>query len=560
MCGVIAVRSPSQTINAMHIQEGLRNIAHRGPDHIGLISRDNDRVFLGHTLLAIADSEKNSRQPMESDGWTLIYNGEIYNTSEVKADLKSFGIKVTSSSDTELFLKAVKAFGFEYLNKVHGCYAFVIYDDSSRSLFFGRDPFGEKQLVWTMLSNGNLAISSETKAFSAFPEFSYEPNDTRVWSDFIFGFFSARNETYFKKVYNSEPGQIYRCNELGKILKHVTVKRIDDVEYSDSALRDALTESIIQQVPNRYDPAVVLSGGLDSSIIACILRQTHSCITAFTAYYPGCNNSDYETAKKLINDIKNIQHVAIKVSQEDSYPIIDKVTYALEEPMLDQVYLTQYMIYREIADRGFRVALNGQASDEFWFGYYRHYDFQTQLDYIARGDWHRYYYNRAIDKGLGDFIDSSEIRNIIECNLSHFEENDPHRKLTSFAVRNHLQAMLAHEDRLSMASSVEVRLPFLDRTVASLAFATPCNQKYSETSEKLPLRRSFSGIVPEYIVERPKQAFPDAPISHYRSMEDNFGSALIGGDFFSNAAIKKFSADGRSTWHLHAINKFSELF
>ncbi|MFW0756656.1 asparagine synthase (glutamine-hydrolyzing) [Pseudomonas sp. H11T01] len=560
MCGILAVYSPVADIQLDYIEKAIAELNHRGPDFNSSYISGDKKIALGHTLLAIADTPQKSQQPIKFEHLRMTYNGEIYNVSEIRQDLISRGATLATTSDSEVLIKAIYYFGLSYLSKITGCYAFVIFDSRLSTLFFGRDPYGEKQLVWTQTSSGVVAISSESKALSHIPGVSLNTNIKRVWQDFIFGFYAPRDETYFENIHNSEPGMIYVVDSYGKVVEHLKINSTAQVCYTDEGLVNALSCAVKSQIPDRFPSAVILSGGLDSSIITTLLDKQTVNIKAFTAYYQGTESEDFSSAKKLVSTLKNTTLQPVCVSHDDGKNLLSKVTYSLEEPLLDQVYISQYLLYKAVSEKGLRVALNGQAADEFWCGYNQHYDFPAQCDAILNHQWQEYYFERAINSGLGLILTDSEIKTLIEEHLPDTTDEDPLEVLTQFSIKNHLRAMLCHEDRLSMASSVEVRLPFLDRSVTSLALSLAAKEKIINGIEKMPLRRAFANTLPREIAQRRKLAFPDAPAKNYNEVLTSQSNTNCFNGVFSHDDFEQFKLHGKSPWVMFGVNTFNNSF
>ncbi|MVV51056.1 asparagine synthase (glutamine-hydrolyzing) [Pseudomonas sp. PB120] len=559
MCGIFAAYSPAGDIQVESVTRALAELNHRGPDFNDYYVSADRKVALGHTLLAIADAAEFSGQPIQFEHLQMTYNGEIYNVSDVRKDLISRGATVTTVSDSELLIKAIYYFGLEYLKKITGCYAFVVFDSRQGELYFGRDPYGEKQLVWTQTDSGAVVISSESKALKHVPGVQLRTNIKRVWQDFIFGFYSPRDETYFESIHNAEPGVIFSVDAMGKVSEHMKIDSSVLLPYSDEALLGALSCAVKNQIPERYPSAVILSGGLDSSIITSLLDEQCTHIQAFTAYHEGTVSADFSSAEKLVSTLSNTTLQPVCVTPDEGADLFSKVTYSLEEPLLDQVYISQYLLYRSVSQQGLRVAMNGQGADEFWCGYNQHYDFPTQSQAILNHRWHGYYFQKAIDSGLGLMLTEREIKTLIEEHLPDARGKEPLEVLTDFSIKNHLRAMLCHEDRLSMASSVEVRLPFLDRHVTSLALHLAAKAKVVDGVEKMPLRRAFADRLPPEISQRRKLAFPDAPAKNYSEiLASNINANFFDG-LFSHEDFKRFEVDGKSPWAMFGVNAFDNV-
>lgn len=232
-----------------------------------------------------------------------------------------------------------------------------------------------------------------------------------------------------------------------------------------------------------------------------------------------------------------------------------KVQFHLEEPLYDQVYVAQYLIYRWFRQNRLDVALNGQASDEFWRGYQQHFELAA-IDAAERSGNPGYYFlERAKSEGLASLYCTNEIKACIDRELNLVQSKHKDLPLADgLCIDRHLQAMLSHEDRLSMASGVEVRIPFLYPDIVRHANRRTMEQKLEKGLEKYPLREAIKGTVPDSIRLRRKKAFPDAPKSYYDGINDAF--LILGqNSLYTSRDIQKVSPKLR--WNMAAQNAFS---
>jgi asparagine synthase (glutamine-hydrolysing) len=557
MCGIFSSFSHRLDLSLGHWQTfGVESLKHRGPDCLDFYSSEDSKVFLGHALLSISSrSQEDGQQPMKTDSSVIVFNGEIYNHKALREQLISEGSQFNGHSDTEVLLRGIETHGWAFLDTVEGCWAFVMYELSTGKLYFSRDPLGEKQLVYKLDHDG-LVIASEAKSILAVQD-STRLDSSRILSDLIFDFFSNRELTYFHNLKNCRPGSVYSYDMKGCLQQIYTCDFV--TQQPHLPLRSKLCHAVSSMVPEHHDCAVVLSGGLDSSIIASLLktevRNMH--FTAITAAYEGGSNEDLAYARELVAHLGGINHLELKVNAGDVTRNFLAVQTALEEPLHDQVYITQYLIYKRLSSLGFRVALNGQGADEFWGGYHYHYGLQDlyALNIDAAVE---HFQKQANARGLHRLLTQEEILQLIEQNLfSRWAKATP---LQNMLMEGHLQAMISHEDKLSMASGVEIRLPFLNQALVTHAMKLTTEDKVRFGVEKAPLRQAMSGILMERIRVRRKQAFPDMPANAYISL-DFLADLTANNGLFSKEEIRKVSRHSpKLEWRMSAINAFVGTF
>ncbi|MBX9757065.1 MAG: asparagine synthase (glutamine-hydrolyzing) [Pseudomonadaceae bacterium] len=557
MCGLFAVYSNNtDALNSTQLNSrGVGILKHRGPDREGIFSSRDGNVFLGHTLLSVSTATADeARQPVITDRSVMIYNGEIYNNRILRENLTARGISFAGDSDTETLVRGIEHLGWSFLDAVEGCWALVLYDLESRKLYFSRDPLGEKQLMYKVTGEG-LTLASEAKAILTV-QGQGTLNPERVFSDLIFDFFSNRETTYFQDIKNCLPGKVYQYDKHGKTPQVIYTSSLGATK-PDSPLRRKLAHAVSSMVPGHHAHAVVLSGGLDSSIIATLLKNEmqNKPFVAVTAAYVGSENEDLRCAEYLVEYLGGINHQVLHIDREDIEQHFETVQRALEEPLHDQVYVTQYLIYKHIASLGLKVAFNGQGADEFWGGYYHHYNLQSLYATADDGAVIDHFLRISNKRGLHHSLTQQEIRNIIEQNLKPRWTN--FGSLQNILMEGHLQAMISHEDKLSMASGVEVRLPFLNQALVMHALKMTSEEKIHQGIEKAPLRKAMNGVMPDMIRQRRKQAFPDAPRTAYLKVSA-LQALASANSFFSASDIKHISKTAPvMEWRMNAVNAFS---
>ncbi len=556
MCGIFSSFSQGTSLSPGHWRtQGLDALKHRGPDCFNSYSSGDGRVFLGHTLLSISTSIKeNGAQPMKTDRSVLVFNGEVYNHNVLRERLVNEGIHFNGDSDTEILLRGIETHGWAFLDAVEGCWAIVLFELATGKLYFSRDPLGEKQLVYKIDRNG-LVLASEAKSILGAQQ-SAKLDSSRILSDLIFDFFSNRECTYFQNIRNSRPGKVYSYDATGRLQEVYTCDI--GAQKPNLPLRRKLTHAVSSMVPEHHAYAVVLSGGLDSSIIASLLKteMRDMPFTAVTAAYEEGSNDDIGYARHLVDHLGGIDHQEINVNAWDVEQNFLAVQTALEEPLHDQVYITQYLIYKHIASLGLRVAFNGQGADEFWGGYHYHYGLQSLYSADVE-DAIKHFQQQANQRGLHKLLSQVELVQLIEDNIAPRWAKS--NTLQNILMEGHLQAMMSHEDKLSMASGVEVRLPFLNQALVKHALKLTNDEKVYLGVEKAPLRQAMSGILTDQIRVRRKQAFPDTPKNAYITL-DFLADLAANSSLFSAEEIKAVSKySPKLEWRMSSVNAFSGI-
>ena len=584
MCGILCLYNPKEKIDRKTLSKMTDSLQHRGPDAKGIKLYCNHRLGLGNTRLSLVDLKSRSNMPLEIDGFSITYNGEIYNHKEIRKELETQGVAFKTTSDTEVIVRSIQKWGIKALNKFNGCFAFILYDKANEKLYIARDPLGKKQIVYTIAKNGDWAFASEIKALLKHPHITSEPNVDRFLSDLIFKFFSDKRETHFKNIYHILPGHYLEFNikngKKPKIVKYWDIDSIKSKRNDLDNILDEYTNLLSDSVKLRMDADAeigsLLSGGIDSSSITKIASGFHNekyktPFQCFTIEYSK-ENRDLKNVKVLCEKMKNTQLNKVVINSDWGIKEIDKLTYSLEEPLLDKVFFAQYENYRIARQHNLKAVINGQGADELWLGYYFFYNifrlFPREINYNGLV---RYWMNSFDFKQIIPKRTKELAKEIIEKNLENnfvpYENSDKLDSLVRFSIKTHLQSMFMQEDRLSMANGVEVRLPHVDMRIFKLALATPSKLKIWDKREKyIPRTAAKSdGLLPKSIYGRRKLAFPDPPNDYDRKIEKYFDkkelvkSPLLS-ELFRLDSGSFYKLPLRKRWELIAISRMEKVF
>lgn len=538
MCGIAGIISTSEKVgNSINYKCSLGNMVNslksRGPDASDTYYNEN--ALLGHTRLAIVDLE-GGRQPMtrivNGRAYTIVYNGELYNTVELRKELSANGIEHTSSSDTETVLLSYILWKERCVEKLNGIYAFVIYNKKDNEFFMARDHFGVKPFFFSEKGE-KLIFASELKALLS--SNLIEKKISRNGYAEIFGLSPARTsgEGVYEGVKELLPGEcaIYKDNKLRRrIYWQLTAEpHTDNKEKTIEKTRNLVTDAIERQLISDVDLTTFLSGGLDSSIITAIasnnLKEKGKTLTTYSIDYEGNDKNFKKTKFQPDADNDFIHLMSQKFNTNHKYYVSDsaeKLAHSLIDaaqardlPGMADVDSSLLLFCKEIK-HNFKVGLSGECADEIFGGYpwfhtkeaFENQEFPWMKKFNLR---------RSILKD--DFAREYDIDNYVEGRYFESKEKTPklstdssmearRREITYLNIYWFMATLLERKDRMSMSTGFEVRVPFCDYRLAQYLYNVPWELKALNNREKGLLRKAFENILPKEIIYRKKSPYP----------------------------------------------------
>ena len=519
MCGFVGWYNDKENIkkHKKMIKKMNKSLKHRGPDdHQYDIS---DHLLLGHNRLSIIDL-KNGVQPMKYKNYTIVYNGEIYNTNEIKKLLIDKGYTFTTTSDTEVLLKGYICFKEKILNMIEGIYAFAIYNQEE--LFLARDRLGVKPLFYSHMGNDFL-FASEIKAI--LKSKIVKPIITKDSLSQLLSLGPSRvpGSGIFKDIYELRPAH-YLTYKDGQIniqrYWNVASKEFNDTfEESVIKTRELLTDSIKRQMVSDVPIACFLSGGLDSSIITAVVSKNYDdVLRTFSIDYEDNNkyfkgNAFQISEDKCFIDIMrktfSTNHYFEIISQRKLAKLLKKSVVARDYPGMADIDSSLYWFSKQIK-KEVKVALSGECADEIFGGY-------------------PWFYNEKIRKRDNfPWIDSLDERNNLlkeelkdKLKLKDYvsktyediikeipEDSDEFKKLFYINMIMFMPTLLERKDRMTMMASLEARVPFADTKLIEYLWNVPWEYKFYHNKEKGLLREAFKDILPNEIFDRKKNPYP----------------------------------------------------
>jgi asparagine synthase (glutamine-hydrolysing) len=617
MCGIngIAFSSRSgRSVDARTLERMRDVITHRGPDDEGLYL--NGPVGLGHRRLSIVDVAAG-HQPMTNEDGTLhiIYNGEVYNHSDFRADLEARGHTYRTHCDTETILHLYEEHGPACVNYLRGMFAFAIWNERDRTLFIARDRLGVKPLYYVHTGDGSLYFASEIKALlearACAPEINF-----RALPDYLANHGTSDEETLFAEVKRLLPGHtlFWRDGQL-KIEQYwdVTFGAEDESEQkrSDEDYVREWTELFERSVRLRLMADVplgmFLSGGIDSSAIAAVMsRMVDEPIKTFSVAFAEREANELEYARMVAGAFKTDHHEVV-VSPEEFFAELPRLVWHEDEPLAHPSSVALYFVSR-LASRHVKVVLTGEGSDELLGGYERYYKTLYQL---AVGPRYHRWMNKSVRRVLSRRIENlpvesrvrhkltrtflclePDVENIYFDNFAVFRRAmqqdllspetkeraggviEPYRQMRRYFehadsdstlnrmlyadMKTYLHELLMKQDQMSMAASIESRVPFLDHKLVEFTARLPIHLKIRRGwTTKYILRRAMKNVLPPTILSRKKMGFP-VPVGAwfrgpFRSVVDEYilgerarARGLFNREFVENMVARHMKGENHS--------------
>lgn len=532
MCGIAGWFSDKDKIeNRSDIIKRMSDtLCRRGPDEHGTYLDRN--VCLIHRRLTVIDPE-TGKQPMSEQlcyqNATIVYNGELYNTDELRKELLSAGYTFEGHSDTEVLLKSYLHWGEKCVKRLNGIFAFAVYDKHSQKLFMARDPIGVKPFFYYKY-DGGLLFASEIKALLANPIVKPRIDEEGLMELFFLGPGRTNGQGVFKGVGELMPGEC-AVYENGKLSKKSYFKitanehphnREQTIEYTRYILTDAIERQLVSDVPL----CTFLSGGLDSSIISNVaanyFKKKNSVLNTFSVNYTDNKkyfqkslfqpNSDEEFIDIMVKHIGSEHHEVI-VDNTDLYNALFDSVIAKDLPGMADVDSSLLLFCREVK-KDFTVALSGECADELFGGYPWYHNEKILFEECF--PWSRIQnIRRSILKdGLlphgEEYVHARYMQTVRQ--TDSLPSDTPHQKrMREMFMLNFnwfMQTLLDRKDRCSMYSGLEVRVPFCDYRIVSYAYNMPWELKALNGREKGIVREAFSDLLPETIAWRKKSPYP----------------------------------------------------
>ena len=537
MCGIAGFISPARA-DAAALAPMLARIAHRGPDGQGTFVEGP--AALGHCRLAIIDLQGGA-QPLynEDKNFVVVFNGEIYNYRELTAELTALGHTFTTRTDTEVLLHGWEQWGRELLPRLRGMFAFALWDRRAQVLFCARDMFGIKPLYYCRCADGTLLFASEIKAFLDHPSFEKQLNTAQL-PLYLSCQYSPGRDTFFAGVQKLLPGHFLEFSEgIVRTTRWVQPAFLPgDTPPAPDELEAVLRQSAEAHKIADVEVAGFLSGGVDSAYLTALARPART----YTISYAEPKYDESFPARALARNL-GLRNRVRCISPGEFWDAVPAVQYHMDEPMADAAAVALYFLNREAA-RDVKVVLSGEGADELFGGYNIYRDPFTARWYNRLPPWLRGGLGAAasllppgpgvnflVRRGLSleeryfgptALLTEREKRRLLpgyegngdpvcltESSWDMTEDQDPVTRMQQVDLQLWLAGdILLKADKMSMAHSLELRVPYLDKEVFALAAALPAAAKANARMTKIALRQAAARTLPPAAAARKKLGFP----------------------------------------------------
>jgi asparagine synthase (glutamine-hydrolysing) len=623
MCGIAGLLSfdPSRLTATDELLSAMRDsMSHRGPDGVGLWRTPDGRVGLAHRRLAIIDLSDTAIQPMSNEDGRLqiVFNGEIYNHAELRAELVAKGghIWKTDHSDTEVILHAFEEWGIDCLRRFRGMFAFALWDAREQELWLVRDRVGIKPLYYAQDERG-ICFASEIKAILADRSRPRKVNDEALFHFLSFLTTPAPN-TLFDGIHKLPAGTWLRARRDGRVEVRRWWDPLDAAEslhgWTDAAVAERMLDELRTAVRLRkvsdVPVGVFLSGGIDSSTNLCLFSEgSDSNAKAFSIAYPGGQGSvaDEMPYARMIAQQVGAEHHVFEVTQDHLLDFVPRMVELQDEPIADPVCVPVYYVSKLARDNGVIVCQVGEGADELFCGYPR---WRAVLDLERMNGWPipgalkaaglaglrklgfanrslTEYLRRAVAGqpifwGGAEAFTEDDKRALLSPRLrerfrgfSSWEAISPIRQryeakaanpsalgwMTYLDLNLRLpELLLMRVDKMSMGASVEARVPFLDHRMVELALGIAPAAQLRNRNLKNILKQAVRGLIPDAIIDRPKQGFA-VPVGDW--VRDRLGNEMVEelrsfcrqSDLLDGEAVERTLArrNGSQTWYLYNL-------
>lgn len=555
MCGVLIVHDPDGGADWRRARTALDLLAHRGPDGEGMLGLDAAgaetapgapaRLILGHRRLAILDLTPAGAQPMtrRETGDRLVFNGEIYNFLELRAELAALGEGFDTAADSEVVLAAWRRWGEAAFARFNGMWALGLFDRRSGDVIVSRDRMGVKPLYVAARGRG-LALASEIRAALAALDLPARPNPGAVFDFLAAGLTDHDPETFFAGVERVPAGALWRIKPDGRVIKgrfHDWPGPEERAAPAPQALAALVADAVRLRLRSDAPTVSLMSGGLDSALITGLAADDNGPRTrfvgAFTYGYDGAAGAAYDesarAARLLAQIAPGLPHIVHRVAPEPDAAILEQAAAAQDEPFSTPSLAAHIRTYAALRQRGVKVALTGEGADELFGGY-----IGQRLGGLTRDALRQGRCGEALRLLRSPYVNFGGVANRLVWDMptgaltallrrfrphiamiapdfwrAHADRFDRIRDLQRLSVEDRLRAdvltfnlpqILRYADRNSMRNGVEARSPFLDWRVVEHALRLPVSAKLGPEGGKLALRRTFAGRFPAELIEPQK--------------------------------------------------------
>jgi len=567
MCGIAGIvecGAGGSRVDVRVLTKMRDTLIHRGPDGSGIFVNPERTVGLAHRRLSIVDLAGGAQPMISTSGCVVVFNGEIYNYPYLRKELEADGARFATNSDTEVLLHLYERKGASFVEALEGMFAFALHDPATGATLLARDPVGEKPLYWTQ-RGGNLIFGSEIKALLAHPAVSPAVAESQI-GPYLSNLVTPGPETLFEGISKLRPGTLMICDSAGVRTTTYFVapraRQLREVSLAESAttavemLERSLNDRLMSDVP----VGVLLSGGVDSSALVALLRERGSDMATFSVGYSAADGGDERAEARRVAKHFGTDHYEIEIGAKDGVGFLDSLIHHQDEPIADPVCIPLHFVCKLAAKEGVKVVLAGEGADEVFWGYANYRRMlrawpavqllgslpqslrrpvavaagravgvsASSIEMAVRDGrplcGHSFLWNGAELRSF--MLTDSDDPTAIGWDPSTDASGETSRTRFMFDTQEYEfgvrlpELLLMRIDRFSMANSIEARAPFLAPGLIDYMYGQSLKTKMTTRESKMALRAGLRGLVPDWVLDRPKQGF-GAPVNKW--MEASLG-------------------------------------
>ena len=584
MCGICGeFKFISKSFDNEKLNNLMDSISARGNDSQGRYMDDD--VFLGHHRLAIIDTSNKSNQPMQVGKYVIVFNGVIFNYRELRSTLIKKGHSFSSSGDTEVIIRSYIEHGSECVNYLDGVFAFCIYDTENKKLFLARDRIGIKPLYY-LHESGQLYFSSHMKGIIK-NMVKRKVNPIALNYQFTLHSVVPAPHTIIDNIQKLEPGHTITVHKSGRIdrTRYFNIDEIQLSKYNTHEIYENISSLLTAAIEKRISIAdvpvgVLLSGGLDSSLITAISKKYKNNLNTYSIGFETINReegNEFHYSDMVANDLKTL-HEKYSVTSFDLLNSLDDVIMSMSEPMFSQDSSAFYLLAKNVS-KSTKVVLSGQGADEVFGGYFWYEKIMNETNLNSIDTLSKYYFDRSYENFKtivhSDFVHENYASNDIG---SRLKQMDPSLSILDKIFRLELAMFIIDDpvkrvDNMTMSHSLEARVPFLDIDLISFMLSVKSEKKI-ENGEKCLLKEVSKKYLNNKIINREKFYFPVPPL---KIIKDKFfdycrktllSESALERNLYNTSYINKMlekpnehftNLNGNELWHFTLLERWLQL-